>query len=416
AFVLPPLMRSRPTAAAPSDSASNLAIFRAQKKEIEADCDKGLISSAERDTALAELSARLLEAFPTEAFPAEAAPVEAAVPPSSKPAWVSAALLAAAIPAVSIVLYTVLGTPAALDPNALNQNAAKATPRAASGPVDAQGAEPTEADIINMVDNLAEKMKERPDDATGWAVLARSQSALGRYAEAADAFERAVKLSPPDAQLLADYADTLVGTQQGRFDGKPYALIQQALKLDAKNIKVLALAATAEFRMGNRSASIQYWEKLKALLPPDSEDRREVDALIAEVKGEKAAPGAAKPAPVQVAGASVTGQVSIAPELATQVAPGDTLFIFARAVNGPKIPLAVMRIPAPKQWPQAFELTDAMAMAPGMNLSAFAEVTIEARISKSGDARPQPGDLEGQSGAVKPGSRDIRLTLSRRVP
>lgn len=113
----------------------------------------------------------------------------------------------------------------------------------------------------------------------------------------------------------------------------------------------------------------------------------------------------------------------IAPGLAEKIAPGDMLFVLARAAGAAgssaptsRMPLAVLRIPAPQSWPYLFALTDAMAMAPGMNLSSFPEVVIEARISKSGGATLQPGDLTGQTAPVKPGSKNLAITISRTVP
>jgi cytochrome c-type biogenesis protein CcmH len=122
--------------------------------------------------------------------------------------------------------------------------------------------------------------------------------------------------------------------------------------------------------------------------------------------------------PAATAGASVSGQVFLTPEMAAKLAPTDTLFVFARAKEGPRMPLAILRIAAPKagDFPKSFELTDAMAMAPGMSLSSFPEIVIEARISRSGSAPLQPGDLSGVSEAIKPGARAIKVTISRVAP
>jgi cytochrome c-type biogenesis protein CcmH len=227
--------------------------------------------------------------------------------------------------------------------------------------------------------------------------------------------------------------------QQGRFDGQPAVLIQRALKLDPANIKALALAATADMRAGRRDQAIVNWKKLKSLVEKDSDDSRQIDAIIAEVEGGRTgsspvspalpatasapAPATPKTSPAanSVASASaakVTGKVILAPEMAAKIAPGDTLFVFARAKQGSRMPLAILRIPAPKadKFPHAFELTDAMAMAPGMNLSSAAEVVIEARISKSGNAQLQPGDVSGVSAPVKPGAANVNVTLSTVVP
>jgi cytochrome c-type biogenesis protein CcmH len=434
AIVLVPLLRQRRVSAgmvmsaAPTDEASNLAIFRAQRVELETDFANGIISGEERDAAIRELSVRL-------AAELDSPQTNATIPTQAKsnPPWLVVGFASIAIPVAAVMAYATLGTPDALKPQqatsvALNANAA---PTAGAPSADAPL---SDKQILAMVDSLAQKMEENPTDPKGWVLLARSQNALGRFAEAGRAFERAAALTPNDAQLFADYADSAVMAQEGQFKGKPYDLIQNALKLDANNMKALALAGTAEMRLGNKAASLKHWEKLKTLVPKDSEDSREVDSIIAEVKGAAGpvsapAPASAPsppPAPASASAAQaptsaptlarVSGQVTLAPELAGKIAPSDTLFVFARAVNGPKMPLAIVRVPAPKSWPFKFDLDDSMAMAPGMKLSSFPEVTIEARISKAGNAQPQPGDLAGQSAAVKPGASDVGVSISRVLP
>lgn len=422
AFVLIPLLRApSERRAIVSDDASNAAIFRAQKREIEAEFSQSLIGTAERDRALRELEMRVV---------AEIADTrdDGATHSTGGPRriLIVAVIAAIAFPITAVLVYASLGTPqvisggvgasVAATPNAPQANSASPT-----------STEPPMSDkqILAMVDALAQKMEQNPGDVKGWTLLARSQNALGRYADAAKAYERAIALEPKNAQLYADYADAAVMAQDGKFDGKPYTLINQALKLDPVNMKALALAGTAEMRMGNKDASLKHWEKIKTLVAKDSDDYREVESIIAEVKSgapptrpaaTAAAPSAPAAAASTSANASVMGQIALSPELASKVASGDTLFVFARAVNGPKMPLAVMRVPAPKSWPFKFELNDSMAMAPGMNLSAFPEVTIEARISKSGGAQAQTGDLAGQSAPTKPGAANVAVTISRVVP
>ena len=437
-FVLVPLLRPRRAAFVQiSDEYSNITIFRTHKQELDDDVARGLISAEERDVALAELSQRVLAEVPVVAI----GPVEvASAAAREKHSWIVAICLAMFIPVVAILGYLAWGAPQALQ--MLNKDSLT-TAKSPGGAADNANPNPnasakaeaplSDKQILAMVDSLAKKMNDQPGDPKGWILLARSQNALGRYPQAAQAYERALKLLPNDAQLMADYADVLVMTQEGRFDGKPYQLIQQALKRDGNNLKVLALAGTAEMRLGNRAESLKHWQKLKTLIAKDSDDYREVEAIIAEVMGKPAEVVAAPagtatngPPPLSVpSAAAVSGSVTIAPELAASIAPGDTLFVLARAAsaaggaNPPRMPLAVLRVPAPPKWPYVFTLTDAMAMAPGMNLSSFAEVTIEARISKSGNTTLQPGDFSGQSLPVKPnapGAKNLTISLSRWVP
>ncbi len=422
AFVLLPLLHTRPdTTAEISDELSNVAIFRAWKHELDDDLARGAITSAERDTAVADLGTRLIAEVPASAPVVEA--------PRGKRPWLLAWIFAVLMTVGAFALYRSIGTPAALQMDSVMASAPKAG--GADAPI-------SDKQILAMVDSLAKKMEANPDDPRGWVLLARSQAALGRMTEAVQAYERAIKLVPGDAQLLADYADVSVMQQEGRFEGKPMALIARALKADPNNIKALALAGTAEIKAGKRDAALRYWEKLRTLVPKDSDDFREIENIIADVKSGKAMLAAAAnntPAPASgpvplpnpppnslpakaaaTGSASISGRVTIDPGLAAKIAPGDTLFVFARALNGPKMPLAVLRIPVPKQWPFDFELNDAMAMAPGMNLSSFPQVTIDARISKAGNAMPQPGDLSGQSAAVAPGARAVVVNISRVLP
>ena len=435
AFVLVPLVRRGASAEPVSDAGSNVAIYRSQRREIDEELARGAISETEHAAALGELSARVVEDVPEQ-------PILSIAPSAAtrRPWWL-VVIVAIVIPVGATVLYGLLGAPRAIEmTGAVPGEAGVAATHSATR----AGDEPPMSDkqILAMVDSLSQKMQQNPNDPRGWILLARSQNALGRFAEATAAFERAVALMPKDAQLLADFADAAVMTQQGRFDGKPMALIKQALTLDPNNMKALALAGTAELRMGNRTASLAHWEKLRTLVPKDSADYREVESIIAEVKTTKldsstnsasnaltpimppststppATDNKAAPETASKSGVRVTGKVAIAPDLVGKLAPGDTLFVFARAKEGPRMPLAVMRVPAPKAnaFPLSFELTDAMAMAPGFSLSSFTEVVIEARISKSGNAQLQPGDLSGVTNGVKPGTAGILVTIGKVTP
>lgn len=420
AFVVVPLWRRRAALAELAEASSNVAIMRAQRDEIVRDHAAGVLSDAERDEALGELAGRLSE----DIADAPAAPVAA----RGRAPWAVFALVLALVPAAAGGLYWKLGNPDAFE-------LAKQT---------AEAPQFSDQQILAMVDSLAEKMKSKPDDAQGWMLLARSQAALRRFGEAANAFEQANRLQPGNAQLLADYADVLAMTQEQSLEGKPSQLIAEALTADPDNKKALAIAGTAELNRRNFTGALKHWEHLKRLLPPDSDDAKQVDGAILEVKLAMKAPqppgspGTLLPQPAAKAGSPaaaqqkpaapqaqaaqskqgvVAGTVSITPDLAKKVALTDTLFIFARAAQqgGPRMPLAVMRVEA-KELPKQFELTDAMAMAPNFRLSDFPEVVIEARVSKSGNAQSQPGDLLGVSKPVKPGQRGVTFVIDRVVP
>lgn len=304
-----------------------------------------------------------------------------------------ALVLAVAMPLFAVGLYAVLGNPGALSvtpPAALRD--ADVTPEALDG----------------MLASLAQRL-EKPSgnpasDLQGWTMLARSYAALQRFADADRAYARAIALSPRDAQLLADRADVLAVVQGQRTAGEPERLIAEALAIDPDNLKALALAGTAAFERKDFGAARGYWQKARTLAPAGSEFAAGLDRSLAEV-GAPVQPAAAAPV-----GAGLTGRVSLAPGLAAQAAPTDTVFIFARAVDGPRMPLAILRRTV-ADLPFDFKLDDAMAMSPQMRLSNFDRVVVGARISRSGSAMPQPGDLRGESAATGNRTEGLQLTI-----
>jgi len=275
-----------------------------------------------------------------------------------------------------------------------------------------------------MVDSLAKKVRERPDDVQGWSLLARSMAALGRFDEAAQAYEHLAKLAPRDPQVLADYADALGMAQGRRLAGKPYEIVKTALAIDPKHRKSLAMAGTAAMDASDFPTALRYWQTLATELPAGSPDEAQVRAIIEEVRSRATAAGQALPVTAPAApaakafgpsGKSLAGSVSIAPEIAAKVSNADTLFIFARAEGGARVPLAVIRTSADKL-PMTFALDDTMAMSPEAKLSLAQAVRVEARITRSGNATPQSGDLIGRSDVVTPGARDVKVVVNQVVP
>lgn len=399
AIVLIPLLRSRPSGG-PSAMEANLEVLRSQRRELEADLANGTLPADAREEALAELVDRAQGDL-------EAAPAPASV--AARKPWAVAVLVAVAIPAIAFGMYFLVGTPNAADASLVVH----------------EGAPMNERQITAMADNLARKLRDRPSDAEGWALLARSMGALGRFKESADAYEHLAKLVPGDAGVLADYADAL-GMAQGRsLTGRPLELIHEALGIDPKQRKALALAGTAALDTGDFKGAANYWQALADELPPGSEDEAQVKSVLAEIRTRAAAAGQALPAPSALAAraaaaapspaSSVTGSVAIAPDMAAKVRATDTLFVFARAENGPRMPLAVVRAPA-SRLPMDFSLDDSQAMAPNMKLSGAESVRIEARISRSGNAIPQSGDLVGTSAVVKPGAHGVKIVVDKVVP
>jgi cytochrome c-type biogenesis protein CcmH len=389
AFVLPPLLGSRRAGSIVTADETNVALYRDQLKELDADLAAGTLNPERHEEARREIERRLLD------------DVRAAAAPSAKVSGrATAVAVGIAVPIAAILLYFAVGNPAALAPGA--------------GARDDHAV--TRERIEDMVGRLAARMKEQPDDVDGWVMLGRSYAVLDRHAEAAAAYANAVKRSPPNAQLLADYADTLAMSQGRTLQGEPERLIEQALKVDPDNVKALALAGTVAFQKHDFKRAIGHWERILKVVPPDSEIAEAVRDSIADarkVAGGKQAPAPPKPG-VQPVEAGVSGTVRLAPALAAKAAPGDTVFIFARPVTGPRMPLAVMRKQV-RDLPAAFTLDDSMAMTPASKLSAHEQVVVGARVSKSGSPAPQPGDLEGLSAPVKAGHTGITIVIDREI-
>lgn len=435
AWLLPPLLRGRVRGAALDREQENLRLLREQRVELETDLARGTISPEQHAESKAEIERRVLEETQAQARSA------ASPPPGGR---LVAIAVAVTLPLAAAALYAMLG-----DPGAIGLRLQVAT----EAPTAGHSKNPSSQEIEAMVSQLKQRLDKDPGNAEGWFMLARSYFFMRRYGEAVDAYENLVKLVPDDADVLADYADALAMRNGRNIVGKPFELVQQALKVDPNHVKALAMAGTEAFDRKDFKGAVDYWERLRAVAPPDSEIARNIDGSIAEARSrgglapapaklpsaamaQAPVPPAAKsppaamaqaPAPqgkeapqptaagATAAGATVHGMVRLDPALAARVAPTDTVFVFARAQQGPRVPLAVLRLQV-KDLPAKFALDDSLAMAPQFRLSGFKSVLVNARVSKSGNATPSSGDLEGQSIAVDLGARDVAVIIDRIVP
>lgn len=403
-FVLTPLLRKEAVAHphALRDEV-NLMVLRDQLHELDADMAAGTIDAAAYESSRRELERRVAEDVQPGTALAKTVPRKNAV----------GLLVGMSLPVVAVSLYFLLGNPSGLDP------AQTAAPKEAAHEV-------TEEQIQAMVTALAQRLKDSPDDVQGWSMLARSYNALGRFGEAADAYARLVKLVPGNADMLADYADTLAMSLNKSLQGEPEKLIARALEADPKNIKALALSGSAAFERRDYQAAITRWKKILAIVPADSDLARSTNDSIGEAQTLAAGKPAVAPTPVAAApsptkptapsapaaaAAEVGGTVELDAALRKQVADTDTVFIFARAAQGPKFPLAVLRKQV-KDLPTAFVLDDSMSMMPDAKLSSFPMVVVGARVSKSGSATPTPGDLEGLTEPVSPGAKNLKIRIN----
>ena len=304
--------------------------------------------------------------------------------------------VAAFVAFVAVAGYAWLGTPQAL-------NADVRSPP----PV-------TIAQVEVMVEGLAARLQKQPDDADGWTMLGRSYAALERHAEAVPAFQRAMALRPKNANLMADYADALAMASGGKLAGEPSRLIDEALGLEPDNQKLLALAGTAAFARNDFAGALRHWDKLAAVAP-ESEYLQQMQGGIAAARqraaGTTPATASVTPAAASATAGAISGEVRLAPALAAKAAPSDTVFIFARAAEGPRMPLAILRKQV-KDLPLRFTLDDSLAMSPAAKLSSATRVIVGARISKSGEALPRAGDLQGLSAQVAPGASGLKIEIA----
>ncbi len=431
AFLLWPLLRRE---RGPGLREKDLvALYRDQFRELSSDHAAGAINAEQFEAGRRELERRLLAEV--------AQPVAKAAP--ARRAGASAAAIAVFVLAVPIGLYLWRGKPEAINPvtaeaqesadegaSSADQGASGAAQKGAPHPI-------TQQQVLAMVDQLAKRLEKTPQDGDGWAMLGRSYSYLHRFPEAVKAYARAAELLPKDSRLFADYADALAMTNERRLTGEPMRLVARALAINPADIKALALAGSEAFDRHDYTAAIGYWNRALKAGPKEPQFAEQLRSSIEEARklggtGEvpppvalaapagAAAGGAMAAAPPAApasaaAHASVSGRVRLAAALAAKAAPTDTVFIFARATQGPRMPLALLRRQV-KDLPLDFALDETMAMMPDMNLSKFSTVVIGARVSHGGDAMPTSGDLQGFSGPVKVGSTGVQVQIDQVVP
>jgi cytochrome c-type biogenesis protein CcmH len=374
---------------------------REQMRQLDALRASGALTDAQASEARARLEQRASQASAKEASPSAAS--------ARRPTRMLGALSGFTV-VVAALGYTLIGTPQALDPQARIARA------------DGAGHSITMGQIEGMAEKLAARLKEQPNDVDGWAMLGRSYAVLGKPQLALAAFKQAMALRPDDAVLLADYADTLALVNGRNLEGEPSRLIARALELDPNNLKALSLAGTAAFIRKDYALALRHWEKM-AQLSPDSDFVKQIQGGIDEARRLAAAAGTAVAAapsagptakPTAAAGATISGVVKLAAALNGKAAPDDTLFVYARAAQGQRMPLAILRKQV-KDLPLTFTLDDSMAMSPAARLSSAQQVVVGARISKRGEAMPQPGDLQGQSAPVAPGASGLTIEIGQVV-
>ena len=386
-FVVPTLFKSHQLEVETFNQ-QNIRIARERLAEFNRELAAGTISQQYFDQVCVELEQTLA---------LDLAAGNAPVQGQASSARALALVLLVAVPIASVVLYLQIGQVDSLTNNM----------EAAPAPHNAPGMNMT---MDEAIAKIRAKLEQDPNNAEAWYMLARSYMSLQRYAESVTAYRKALALVGDNADLLLRFADALILSRGGEFAGEPSDIINKALSLNPLHPQGLWLAGMAASEAGNHKQALQHWYKLESLLEGDVESQTEVRAMIAQVEQEispqqvkqlrNAKPAAAPVKSVASNAAEITVQVSIDPALKSKINPGDTVFVLARAIDGPPMPLAVVRYTV-ADLPMTVKLNDAMAMMPTMKLSAFAQVKVTAIVSKSGTAQLVAGDLFGEVQPVK---------------
>jgi cytochrome c-type biogenesis protein CcmH len=421
------LWRPPVQAAADAHEQANAQVYRDQSADLAREHGLGHLNDAEYAQALEELKLRLRDDWVS-------GPVQAHGGVTHRPRKTVLALCLM-LPVCAVLLYGAWGSPMGLDPSAL----------ARSAPDEGPNATVTPEKIAQMVGQLERRLQDEPNNVDAWVMLARLQRSQEKFPASEKSFAKALALTPDD-DLAVERAEVVAQVQGGDFSGEPWAVINRILKANPNQNNALLLAGSASFSEGRFAQAIQYWERVRVSLPPQSEDINALDSALAQAR-ERLAPGRASdqppvtgsasaqssnagaasaqppvstgtsnnPPPASTAAARIAGRVSLAPELLAQTSPSDTVFVYATPAQGGRMPLAIVRTTV-AALPFDFVLDDSQAMGPQSKLSSASEVVLKARISKTGQAMAQPGELGVSLGPIKNPSNQLSLVIRGPLP
>lgn len=388
----------------------NVAILRQQYEELEAEHKAGRISDDEYEETRSEIETRVLEESDTDQ---DVVPLK-----QGRQGIYAAFVLVVLIPVTAFLLYLELGSPIAMDPDFTRQQAQ----------MQKMSGQHSAAELAEQVKFLEERLKEHPDNADGWMMLARTSAAVKDWAKSSRAFEQVNRLVPDNADVLADWADVMAAAQQGSLEGRPQELIEKALSVDPQHWKALALMGTLCYNKGDYEGAVKFWSRMLSGVEQGSEEWRQIMENIEQARRAGGLPpdpslGSLEPktaAPVQSAASAqavIAGELDVAPELKSKLKPEDTVFVFARPVQGSKMPVAFAKYQA-KDLPLKFHLDSSNQMGMGMKtLADVSEVVVGARVSRSGNFMPSSGDLEGEAqGQIAVGTQNVRVIITKQVP
>jgi len=412
ALLLPPLFKKRDTSNIVARKDLTVTVYQDQFAELDNDLKNEVISQDQYEQAKTDLEKNLLE----DIGKAEKADVAEEDKPSPLSNKISALIIVLVVPFVAISLYGKWGAGVeAIDPESIPEEVKIAKQQ-----------HNQKETVEQMLGQLEQRLKDEPNDGEGWFMLARSYQFLKRYSDAVGAFEKSLPLGGnQSADVLSSYADAIAMAANRQLTPKAVDVLKQAVAIDPVHVKSLWLVGTAAYQNKNYAEALKYWERLHAVLTPGSDDANQIANNIGEVRSLLGLPpmavGVTSSAPVpamqngEISDVRVQGSVSLSGAIAAKASPEDTVFVFARAASGPRMPLAIVRKQV-KDIPFDFTLDDSLAMNPSMKISSVPQVIVGARISKTGNAMPQPGDLQGVSAVITVlENKQVKLVINEQL-
>lgn len=393
-FVVVPLLL-KPRLRGVQRDALNVRVIRDQLVELQADLEAGRLDQSAYADARHDLERELLDDVNVDSASVDA--------DAGRGRWLMVVLLVL-VPVTAVSIYQQIGVP-----DARQRQAAVTTVAPPSADADAQHS------VEEMIASLAARMQQDPGNVEGWILLGRSYVAMNRYSDAAEAYRRALQLSGDDAELLSNYADVLVTANNGEFTDQVGEALERALAADPQHVKALWLRGHWKIRRGDSVGAVEDWQMAMTLLPPGDQNIPAIQQQISDVQARSAKPATAGSTGAPVAANVIKVQVVLDPALADSASPEDIVFIFARAIQGPRMPLAAVRKRV-ADLPVTVTLDDSLAMSPAMVLSNFDQVLVGARISKTGQPISASGDLQGSVSPVEVAGGQVQVLIDQLVP
>ena len=382
-FLLPPLLSKKTQSANVERDAVNVEVVTSHLNDLKQELENGQINEQQYKQYRLELEKIAADDLRT---------TESIKEQSQSGNTILAIIVALVVPLLSLLVYQQLGHDLAL-----------------SGEQNAQleSSENTAVELEEFIKSVEEDIEKNPNNIESRIALGQVYAELKRYADAVTVYQQLYELRPDNPAILVDYAEVLALLHDNRLTGKPAQLLDRALSIEPNNSRALWLAGFAALQSGENEKTLTYWRRLQTSLEPDSEVYQQVEKLLTQIGVGSSAlePGVTK-TQSETATESITVNVSIAAELQKNVEPNTTMFVFARAVEGPPMPLAVYKGTA-GEIPLSVKLDDSMAMMANMSLSRFPEIIVGVRLSSNGQPQGQAGDYEGFSDNIMLSSTDV---------